>query len=192
MIIVKERKLQKMKNYYDMRVFGNRYFNGKVEITDPCYDKDSWCRLTTDIKPGNYYLLYFEKDEGDWGTRVAQIAILNSDEEMDSFDIDNLVEFCIGEIGVDAGLAGFFENKPDYDDDAWVEFCNNLRNKDADADVWQIDCGYFSESGYGDGGYLVFGYKNDKNEVVGLCIYFIDDMYEKDADEDYDEDDENE
>ena len=50
----------------------------------------------------------------------------------------------IGDIGVDAGLAGFFHNKPDYTDDEWAAFCDRVRHGDA----WLIKEGFYSSSGY--------------------------------------------
>jgi hypothetical protein len=74
----------------------------------------------------------------------------------------------IGSIGVDAGLAGFFHNKPDYDDDTWSTFCERVR----DGDVWLIDGGFYSSTGYGDGCYGVFSHKQD-GEIVALEIRFL-------------------
>ena len=59
----------------------------------------------------------------------------------------------IGSIGVDAGLAGFFHNKPDYTDDEWAAFCDRVSHGDA----WLIKDGFYSTSGYGDGCYGVYG-----------------------------------
>ena len=74
----------------------------------------------------------------------------------------------IGEIGVDAGLAGFFENKPDYNDDEWGEFCDAIMEGNA----WMIDCGVFSSSGWGDGCYGVYAHKT-KGEIDALEIRFL-------------------
>jgi len=74
----------------------------------------------------------------------------------------------IGSIGVDAGLAGFFHNKPDYDDAAWKGFCDRIRNGDA----WMTEDGFYSSSGYGDGCYKVYAAEQN-GEVVGLEIRFV-------------------
>ena len=79
----------------------------------------------------------------------------------------------IGSIGVDAGLAGFFENKKDYNDEEWEDFCNFLDQSTAQA--WEIDNGFFAESGYGDGCYDVYAYVLSDGTAVGLKIVFIDD-----------------
>lgn len=74
----------------------------------------------------------------------------------------------IGSIGVDAGLAGFFMNKPDYTDEQWTELCEATRNGDA----WIKDEGFFSSSGDGDGCYPVYAYKQN-GEITALEIRFV-------------------
>lgn len=74
----------------------------------------------------------------------------------------------IGSIGVDAGLAGFFHNKPDYSDEEWSAFCDRISRGDA----WLTEDGFYSSSGYGDGGYGVFAYQQD-DEIAALEIRFI-------------------
>lgn len=36
------------------RLIGKKYFEGAIDITDPCYDKDVWCRITATVKAGTY------------------------------------------------------------------------------------------------------------------------------------------
>ena len=73
-----------------------------------------------------------------------------------------------GSIGVDAGLAGFFHNKPDYSDEEWGRFCDRVRNGDA----WLIEDGFYSSSGYGDGCYGVYAYKQD-GAITALELRFL-------------------
>ena len=133
-----------MKNIGKIRV-GEFKLDGKVDITDPGYDKDTWCRMTTDCVPGEYACYVEITDEGLWGKRVASIAIYLNDEECETYDP-------IGEIGVDAGLAGFFNNKPDYTHDEWLEICDLAFGEK----YCLLPYGVFSESGFGDGGYDVY------------------------------------
>lgn len=74
----------------------------------------------------------------------------------------------IGSIGVDAGLAGFFHNKPDYSDNAWTKFCDRISHGDA----WLMEDGFYSSSGYGDGCYGVYAQKTD-GEITALEIRFL-------------------
>lgn len=142
------------------KIIGYKDFGENIDITDPCYDRDVWCR-TNDLKirAGNYECVVYLNEH----SRVNTIGIyLNGitpkKEEFSEID----------EIGVDAGLAGFFNNKPDYDDDAWGEFCQKIK----DGNAWIFDEGFFSSSGYGDGCYGVYAYK-DNGEITALEIRFI-------------------
>lgn len=144
-------------------ICGKKTFPNKIDITDPCYSRNVWCRINDYEIPAGEYKCYIkeksDKETGGWGKRVAKIGIRKE-------KADNYTK--IGYIGVDAGLAGFFFDKPDYTDDQWNELCNMVRNGNA----WIVDYGFFSESGYGDGSYDVYvGHKD--GEVVEVFIDFI-------------------
>lgn len=154
------------------KLVGNKHFGPEIDITDPCYDKDVWCRMNkVKIKEGEYrcaiwpkYEYYTdEKGKRHRYTIVARIGIYLGDVP----NASDLVE--IGDIGVDAGLAGFFNDKPDYDDSAWADICNSISGKD----FLITDDGFFSSSGYGDGGYPVYAEKDENGEIVSLEIAFI-------------------
>jgi hypothetical protein len=149
---------------------GTKHFEGTIDITDPCYDRDVWCRMTAEVKAGEY-------DCHIW--RHTSKEIWNGEEYKDvrvgiiGIYLDGIIPpqrsmEQIGSIGVDAGLAGFFMNKPDYNDEEWDDLCNSID----DGDAWIRDDGFFSSSGYGDGCYDVYAYKRD-NEIVALEIRFI-------------------
>lgn len=36
------------------KLIGRKHFEGVVDITDPCYDKDAWCRMNAEVKSGTY------------------------------------------------------------------------------------------------------------------------------------------
>ena len=155
-------------------VVGTRKFNGPLSVTDPCYDKDVWCRLDgLNILPGDYTCIaytgtfyYAFEGKRHRETRVCVLSLFRCDENFKTA-VDQMDE--IGEIGVDAGLAGFFENKPDYNDEEWSAFCEAIRDKD-----WvETDCGFCSSSGYGDGSYPVFAKKNADGLITALEIRFI-------------------
>lgn len=152
---------------------GTKYFEGTVDITDPCYDKDVWCRMTAEVKSGEYDCLIWRHTDKVWcrtdkleqikDVRVGVIGIYLNGIIPPQRSMEH-----IGDIGVDAGLAGFFMNKPDYNDDEWMVFCDSIR----DGDAWIKDEGFFSSSGYGDGCYPVYASKID-NEIIALEIRFI-------------------
>ena len=140
-----------------MERIGTMTLGNEVDITDPCYDKDTWCRETVECVPGEYTGYVKISDEGRWGKRVASIAIYKDDKVKDLYSMEY-----IGHIGVDAGLAGFFNDKPDFHNDKWMEFLeeSGVFKADGEYDYSKnyYDCGYglFSSSGYGDGEYDVY------------------------------------
>lgn len=117
---------------------------GVVDITDPCYDKNSIGRATVELKVGQYFCYFKTKNK-----RVSAIAIIHKDY---AHLKDELLWIHQGDIGVDAGLAGFFKNpKPDFNDNEWAEFVNKL---DLNGPLLvNNDLGYFSETNLGDGVY---------------------------------------
>lgn len=147
-------------------------FHGSVDITDPCYDKDVWCRMNNvKISEGEYdCYVWRHTDKGKYedGTPysyllVGAIGIYRNGDIPRQKDMEE-----IGSIGVDAGLAGFFHNKPDYSDEEWGRFCDRVRNGDA----WLTEDGFYSSSGYGDGCYGVYAYKQD-GAITALELRFL-------------------
>lgn len=164
------------------KIVGTKRFEKLIDITDPCYDRDVWCRLNdVEIKPGEYECYIDEWDDeqtGGWGARVARIGIRLVGSDVRWFER-------IGNIGVDAGMAGFFNEKPDYDDETWDSMCDMLDRNDGTL-YWIIDEGFFSNSGYGDGCYDVYVAKKD-GDIVAVEIHFIVNE-EDDDDEEWDDD----
>lgn len=151
---------------------GRKHLGPKIDITDPCYDRDTWCRLNNiDIVEGEYdcYIwnsaesYEFDGEKHEY-TRVGRIGIY-----LDNYIPHKYELFKIGNIGVDAGLAGFFMDKPDYTDAEWTEFCNELGMDDA----WIRDEGFFSSSGYGDGYYPVYAANNNDGKIIAVEIAFM-------------------
>lgn len=149
------------------------FTSNKLDVTDPCYDRDVVLRTTVDIDPGVYdYEIIIDGSTG-WGDRCKSISIKK--------------EGCgktrrgpaIGAIGVDAGLAGFFENKPDYDCDAWDKICESLHGyprviatDQNNKEPFGCEC-VFCSSGFGDGYYTVSSLLNFRGQVVGYEITFF-------------------
>lgn len=153
------------------KLIGRKHFEGLIDITDPCYDKDVWCRMKATVKSGEYTCYIWRNKEIDEfegkqyvDQRVGVIGIY-----LDGIIPPQKTMEEIGTIGVDAGLAGFFMNKPDYSDDEWKDFCDSIREGDA----WIKDEGFFSSSGYGDGCYPVYVSKNNDGEIYAIEIRFL-------------------
>ena len=148
------------------RIIGTFYFENEVDITDPCYRKDTWCRINgVKTRPGEYTCRIWTTNTGGCGERVTTIGIYLDDVIPARSEMKE-----IGSIGVDAGLAGFFSDKPDYNDEEWDAFCNEIRNSEC---AWINGYGFFSESGFGDGSYEVFTNKNTDGVATALEISFI-------------------
>ena len=152
------------------KLIGRKHFEGIIDITDPCYDRDTWCRINATVKSGEYDCrVWYQKEKNEYNgeTEEYQIVgiigiylngIIPQQKQMEE----------IGVIGVDAGLAGFFMNKPDYSDNEWDEFCDSI----CQGDAWIKDEGFFSSSGNGDGAYPVYAYKHN-GEITALEIRFV-------------------
>ncbi len=149
-----------------------KFTSNKLDVTDPCYDKDVWCRMTVDIIPGvyNYEVITYD----------GRCRYLSIKREGSGLVRRGLV---IGEIGVDAGLAGFFENKPDYNDDTWDKICDYLYDEydggpriaatnNDNKRLFGCEC-VFCSSGYGDGSYEVRPLLDYRDMIVGYEITFF-------------------
>ena len=155
----------------EKEIIGNMHFGPFVDITDPCYDRDVWCRMNNlQIIEGEYTCAiwlhkesYVFADKEHTYKSVGRIGIY-----LDGIfpDENNMEE--IGEIGVDAGLAGFFMDKPDYTDDEWNDFCDSIETGNA----WIKPEGFFSNSGGGDGCYPVVIARNNKGDINAVEIIF--------------------
>ena len=153
-----------------------KFTSNKLDVTDPCYDKDVWCRMTVDIIPGvyNYEIV---TQSTNWGKRCRYLSIILEGAGQTRRGLK------VGTIGLDAGLAGFFENKPDYDDNDWDKICDYLyenyeegprivsTNKDNQS-ILGCEC-VFCSSGYGDGSYDVRPLLDARDVIVGYEIQFF-------------------
>ena len=153
---------------------GKMNFRDKVDISDPCYNRDNNGNIIDyEITSGKYNC--FIKNAVN-SSRVAEIAIVKT--ECTGVENKDYLWDYIGNICVDAGLAGFFNHKIEYSYDMWDNFCDRLTETGYGIDICKVsywlnfDNGFFSESGWGDGCYDVFEYKND-GETKGLKIVFI-------------------
>jgi hypothetical protein len=162
------KKMINAMNYKEEGIWeiGTFTLGNEVDITDPCYDYDTWCRMTTECKPGEYTAYIKVSNTGDWGNIVEYIAIYK-DNETDY--AHNGQMHTIGSIGVDSGCAGFFNNKPNYNDEEWYSLVDEMNPNENN--VYVMPYGIFSDSGYGDGEYWV--YANKERSAFG--IRFIDD-----------------
>ena len=167
---------------------------GKLDVTDPSYEKDIWCRMNdVAIKPGEYRCRYYLGEElGEREIKEAKDCAKEFNKDLDEVikqDTADIRNRCfaielqakgrafqlnsnhwekIGEIGVDGGMAGFFWNLPELDDEDWGFFYNKMDGKPVCLDK---EVGFWSFSGYGDGWYKVYAIK-ENDEIIALKICF--------------------
>lgn len=168
-------------------------FGKSIQVTDPCYDPDTWCAYTLkNMRKGNYVTTKELSDEGNWGMRVKSLSIVHED-----FKGKDLTYTIVKEahIGVDSGQAGFFDRRyfnnvnktKEVKDVFYDECCNITLNDDANS-VLSSGKGVVSSSGYGDGGYNLYVAKDTLlDEIVAAKIVFIGEDDDEETDEDEDE-----
>lgn len=134
---------------------------GKIDVTDPCYARDVWCRMNdVEIKKGEYTAAVWMH-----GKTVGILGIYYGGVIPDQAKKEHL-----GEIGVDAGLAGFLMAGTEISNEEWPSFCDRIFASKKDA--WLFDFGVVSVSGEGDGGYDVYAYRTN-GEITAVEIYFL-------------------
>lgn len=161
------------------------FTKGHLTVTDPCYEPGTWCTGTVEnVFKGDWDASMEIKDCGDWGNRIASLTVKAKGQNAVRTEKLN------ADIGVDAGLCGVFEDKPDLHP-VWGSLCDNVffkaRGGIAEPDSLFKCAGAWSESGYGDGSYDAYVGYNKDGEVVEVSI-----DYGVDEDEEYDDEEENE
>lgn len=171
----------------NMEKLGQVYLtSGTAVVADPCYGretvKDSHNATIVELR-GGAYEAYCSRS-GD--NRISALCIIPA--------MMNIEDVCYGDYelgiaGVDSGTCGIFCN--DYHkkthtkegalDDWYDEFI--VANGDCPDTGITDDCGVFSSSGYGDGGYPVFAVTDEHGNKVGVLVEYIYEGWEDDDDE---------
>lgn len=153
-----------------LKCIGKKDFHGSVDITDPGYEKDIWCRRNSvKIKDGVFACYVWIDGRKGIDARVARIAIYADDSLYPPFEKD-MEKFAF--VGVDSGMAGFFHDKPDYTSEQWDRF-NDKLNWSKYPQAWLWKDGFFSESGWGDGSYPVYKHVDIDGDIDALEIAFM-------------------
>lgn len=180
------------------KLVGKLEVTDRILITDPCYDKGTWCTEVADLPKGTYNC-YVRHMDG----RNSAIFLLEEkfDNKGQLFIVD--LEHELASCGVDSGQLGFFnqnkyqeavskevfeqsltENFP-YEDwkRTWEEgmsaedsfykcCCNHTLNNNRCGIIEGV--GFVSGSGYGDGSYPAFYLEDFNGNRVGVQVVFID------------------
>lgn len=150
-----------------------------IKVSDPCYDADTWCTLNIDeskIAKGKYNC-YVKYSKTKWGNRIGKILIM-----AENAPLKGLPNFPIGNVGVDAGVCGFFDSSYFKETRINNEVKENwyhqnvIHPMESSPNFFICDGkGVYSASGYGDGAYDVYARisKNNNNLYDALMIRFI-------------------
>ena len=143
-----------------------RNFTENLQVTDPCYDKDVWCRLDLKIKAGKYSCyIWKQKIKSSTSTYYYEVGIIG-------MYLNSKNGNCVIPDVRTRELAGFFNDKPDFTDEQWHNLCDFISAHHNDM-FYKIKEGVFADSGYGDGEYPVYVYRNNANEITGVEIQFL-------------------
>ena len=179
--------------------------SGKLAVSDPCYEVDVWCRGELEnVKNGTWRASAIEQNAGRWGKRISRLIAVHEEhlDETEDATYTGFPELAPFEVGVDSGQAGIFDAAhyrdasilPEGDHkhlfegaeaEPWYDYCCDITLSDLSAGVLPYGC--VSSSGYGDGGYDCFFWKDDDGKVIRVEIEFIAD--ENDADDEQSTDD---
>ena len=177
--------------------------SGKMMVSDPCYSPDTWCQgVLENVENGKWTSLIVKTDDTlGWGERVAELIVFHDSIE----PFDDIMEdyFCAWEetdidVGVDSGMAGFYDlpkfKGAEEDRDWYDDICNQMFHVNdlpphhTNDGVIVCGSGVVSTSGYGDGGYKCYIFKNKNGKIDMAKIVFID-LFQDDNDKDLIEDD---
>ena len=157
---------------------GQMEFGNKVDISDPCYERDGESNVIDyGIESGTYgCYIKFGKEEYGEEYRIAEIAIIKKGYENLCSDYGWIF---VDIIGVDSGLCGFFNHKKEYSNSDWTDFCHRLEEANEKGGFEEsgeyfinFDNGFFSNTGWGDGSYETYKYTLE-DKVVGLKVIFM-------------------
>lgn len=153
--------------------------DGTIQVTDPCYDEDVWCRVELkNALPGWYDATVGYAQDG----CISSLTVTHQG-GYSNYPL-NTPEHSIG---VDAALAGFYSHKPNIDkQEDWQKLVDQLYGPGwetrgpvvkvhihADREKNFGLSGITVNSGYGDGAYPVYVAKNSANQIVRARIRFI-------------------
>ena len=165
---------------YTCRYLGDITLGEHIHVSDPCYDRTTWCKAEIeDVLPGVYrvYTIHNDKEH-----RVHQVLILHGVKHK---PWQFIFKWARGvEVGVDSGQCGFFDDsifplsektggEMDEPDSFYGKCCKATL---AEAQVGIIDdAGIVTSSGWGDGTYAYY-----LNAIGKKSAFMIDYLSEND------------
>lgn len=153
--------------------------SSKLMVTDPCYDKGTWCQgVLENVKNGEWVGIVDYHNDDDWGRRISAVYAFYNGDDRTIGDLPWQKQSKI-DVGVDSGQAGLFDERlypqdprdSDNEEDFYTNVCD-LTLSPVKAGV--IPFGVVASSGFGDGSYTCFTQHNKAGAIVGAKIVFID------------------
>ena len=157
--------------------------NGKVIVSDPCYEPTNGYNRGVQLKEGTYTAKAKYGVISGWGERVVELTI--NHESCPKKKATRLIGLC----AVDSGQCGIFEREnydkyhPNYTPDTpesekWYnKVCDiTLNDKKHNCGMVKSDkkiVGAVASSGLGDGAYDLYAGYNSKGEIVALRLRFL-------------------
>jgi hypothetical protein len=170
---------------------------GTLLVTDPCYEKGTWCTGELEARTGTWHAQTLLRDDSFGGHRNAMLTVVHQSVELDSVHPSDMEKTDV-DVGVDSGQAGFFEKMryPDEqaqlesDDGTWYSgVCDTTDNQDGTgpgAGIAPGGWGAVSQTFWGDGGYPCFVKRGEDGLVIAAVIVFDGSMSDDEDEEEGD------
>ena len=148
--------------------------SGTLRVTDPAYFRASARKNDLRAAPGTWRAESIVEVMGQSGPRVTELWAWS---ERFAVDRDDVVEDAGFIVGVDSGMAGFFDVSPSADEETTrLDFseatCALVLAAGSPQAALVKDFGVVSFSGAGDGGYYCKVLKNDEGAVIAAYLDF--------------------
>ena len=157
--------------------------SGAINITDPCYNKTTWCALFKQPAKNGTWEAEVETEESEG--RVAHLRAYHTDhaiysrpsDQLDSVGVDSgqmsIIDSGTYPEGEETGECGNFGDKERVPVSFYDECAKATLSEDMFGIVSKYGSGAVSSTGYGDGSYAVYVEKEGE-EIVAVEIVFID------------------
>lgn len=152
-----------------MKNIGEITLDGKIIITDPCYEPDIWCTVKTELPKARYNCKVLTVNK-----RNASLIVMKK-----SFKNKGISYKYIGSAGVDSGQLGIFDldyfikHQPDDDWENEKSWYRKVSEATINPGYTLTDkAGVCSSTYCGDGMYPVYEILND-GKVIGIRVNFI-------------------
>ena len=158
-----------------------------LRVSDPCYEKDTWCAATVEAVPGKWRAHVTLQDDEGFGFSVSRLTVVHESvkgiPDYSTFDAKPVCN-----AGVDSGQCGFFDDARypndkaqfEYEDDTFYgRVCETLSSpyEYGDGSKYQAAIipdgfGVASRTFYGDGGYDCRVLRNAEGKVIAAYLWY--------------------